>query len=393
VTRRLLSAPWVLPIAGPPLREGAVELDGDVVVSVGPRPPRPGIPEERGQGALLPGLVNAHTHLELSALAGHCPGGAGLVGWATALTALPRPLGVMRVAAGNAVRAAVAAGTAGFGDVGNSLLAVPALAGRPALFFHELLGSREARTGDALADAARERNALGRWPARIGYVPAPHAPYSVGPELFRRIFAAAARTGLPTSVHVAEDRDELALLLKGTGPWVEILARMGVPPGSRSPRSRPVPYLASLGAFDGPRPPLLVHMVHAGEEDRALASRHGATVVLCPRSNQHVSGQLPDVPALIADGVRLAIGTDSLASSPDLSLWGELRALAAAFPAIPASTWLTAATTGGAAALGLDALGTLAAGKRPGVLAVSLPDPTDPWSVLHARTVHWMAHP
>jgi cytosine/adenosine deaminase-related metal-dependent hydrolase len=275
---------------------------------------------------------------------------------------------------------------------------VPALAGCPALFFHELVGSREARTGDALADAAREREDQGHgepaWPARVGYVPAPHAPYSVGPALFRRIFAAAARTGHPTSVHVAEDGDELALLLEGTGPWAEVLARMGVPPGSRTPRLRPVAYLAALGAFDAPRPPLLVHMVEAVEEDRALARRHGATVVLCPRSNRHVSGRLPDVPALIAGGVRLALGTDSLASTPDLSLWGEMQALADAFPDIPPATWLAAATTGGAAALGLDALGALAPGKRPGVLSVPLADPTDPFSVVRAPppTVHWMAH-
>src|SRR5205814_2128074 len=83
------------------------------------------------------------------------------------------------------------------------------------------------------------------------YVPAPHAPYSVGAELFRRIFAAAARTGRPTTVHVAEGQGALALLLDGEGPWVEILESMGVPRGSRTPGLRPVPYPASLGAATG----------------------------------------------------------------------------------------------------------------------------------------------
>jgi cytosine/adenosine deaminase-related metal-dependent hydrolase len=282
-----------------------------------------------------------------------------------------------RRAAGDAARAAVEHGTAALGDVGNTVTAVPAVgeAGLRGLFFHELVGSREARTGDALADAARERDAMVAaqgWPARLGYVPAPHAPYSVGPELFRRIFTTAAQTGRATSVHVAEGQGELALLLDGEGPWVEILEAMGVPRGTRTPGLRPVPYLASLGAFDGPRPPLLVHMVHAAEEDRALAARHRAPVVLCPRSNLHVAGRLPDVPALLAAGIPLAIGTDSLASSPDMAVLGELAALATAFSSVDPHVWLTAATLGGAQALGLDGLGALVPGGRPGVLAVDV---------------------
>ena len=106
--------------------------------------------------------------------------------------------------------------------------------------------------------------------------------------------------------------------------------------------------LASLGAFDGPAPPLLVHMVCAGAEDRRIAREAGATVVLCPRSNLHIGGRLADVPALLDDGVALALGTDSLASTPDLSLWGEMATLARHFPSVPAARWLEAATRGGA---------------------------------------------
>jgi cytosine/adenosine deaminase-related metal-dependent hydrolase len=282
------------------------------------------------------------------------------------------------------------------GDVGNGLAAVPAIgeAGLAGVFFHELLGSREARTGDAVADAAREREAHVRahpWPTRLAYGLAPHAPYSVGPELFRRIFALRALT----SVHVAEDPAELALLLHGEGPWAAILERLGVPRGSRTPGMSPVAYLASLGAFQGPRPPLLVHMVHASADDRALARRFNAPVVLCPRSNLHIGGQLPDVPALLAEGLTLALGTDSLASTPDLGLWGEMRALAQAFPSVAASVWLKAATTGGAKALGLAALGTLTPGARPGVLRADIAAGGDPVaSLVHTSpSLQWVAKP
>jgi len=157
---------------------------------------------------------------------------------------------------------------------------------------------------------------------------------------------------------------------------------MGVPEGSRTPGLRPVPYLASLGAFDGPHPPLLVHMVLAGEEDLALARRHHAPIVLCPRSNLHVANRLPDVPAMVREGLDLALGTDSLASAPDLSLWAEMKTLASAFPQLPPQTWLEAATATGARALGLGALGAITPGKRPGLIDVSLGDPAEPLAAL-----------
>jgi cytosine/adenosine deaminase-related metal-dependent hydrolase len=406
---RLISAPWVFPISAPPLAEGAVVLDeSGGVVAVGPRAELRALfsacPEERAAGALLPGLVNAHTHLELSALGGLVPGGRGFVPWAVDLMAERERLApeTVRDAAVAAALSTVAAGTAAVGDVAGSLRdAVPAIAqaGLGGVLFHELYGSREARTGDAIADAAGERDTFEAehgWPAGLGYVLAPHAPYSVGAGLFRRIFATAAAAGRATSVHVAEDEAEIALLTAGTGPWPAVLERLGVPPGSRTPGVRPVRYLASLGAFETPRPPLLVHMVWADQDDLGLAGRHRAPVVLCPRSNLHIAGRVPDVPALLAAGVPLCLGTDSLASCSDLSLWSEMHALAARFPQVAPGVWLTAATAGGAAALGLPALGALAPGKRPGVLDVELPDPAAPLASLVSTPsprLRWISRP
>ncbi len=407
---RLLSAPWVLPIASPPVTEGAIVLTADdAVLAVGRRADLvaqwSGIPEERAQGALLPGLVNAHTHLELSALAGRVSGGAGLCTWATAVAAESATLTPRQrqTAAVSAAHAAAAAGTSAVGDVGNGLVAVEAIeaAGLRGLFFHELLGSREARTGDAIADAEAERArllaervGLRNWPAGVGYVLAAHAPYSADPDLLRRIFATTARAEHPTSVHVAEDEDEIHLLRDGTGRWAPLLGRLGVAPGARTPGLGPVAYLAAMGAFEGPRPPLLVHMVHASAEDRTLARRHGAKVVLCPRSNLHIGGRLPDVSALLADGLAIALGTDSLASTPDLDLLAEVAVLAAQFPEVTPDVWLHAATAGGAHALGRGELGALAPGKRPGVLDVAVEDPSAPVPSLvrvpHPR-LRWMA--
>ncbi len=404
---RIVSARWIVPIDRPPLAEGAVALDDDGTVRmVGPRAAVRAefstASEERAQGVVLPGLINAHCHLELSALANVVPGGGGFIAWAGRFlkTVGETPRETRRAAAHEAAAAAAQLGTAAIGDVGNTLDAAPAIeaAGMGGVLYHELLGSREARTGDALADAARERaaaDAVAPWPADLGYVRAPHAPYSVGPELMRKIFAAAAAEKRATSIHVAEDEEELKLLRDGSGAWPAMLAAMGVDAKGRAPGKSPVDYLASLGAFDGTAPPpLLVHMVHASADDRRIAREAGATVVLCPRSNLHIGGRLADAPALLADGVPIALGTDSLASAPNLSLWGEMATLAGHFPAVPAARWLEAATRGGAAAIGLGAHGTLSPGQRPGVLDVLVDDPAAPIESLvrnPSPTLRWVA--
>lgn len=380
---RLCSAGWVVPIAAPPLRDGAVLLadDGVTVAAVGAREnlrrAHPQVTEERAAGILMPGLINAHVHLELSALRGQVPGGDGLVPWTRRLAGRLAELKpeLQERAARDAAASAVAFGTAAVGDVGNGVVGYRALAaaGMAGVFFHELVGSREARTGDAIRDAADERArvATSERPARVAVVAAPHAPYSVGPELLRRLFAAAARDAAATSIHLAEDAEEVALLREGAGAWPPVLRALGVDPQTRAPGLRPVEYLAELGAFVGPRAPLLVHMVHADADDLRRAAAAGATVVVCPRSNLHIGGRLPDVPAALAAGVRLAIGTDSLASAPDLSPWAEVATLAARFPDVDPSVWLRAVTLGGAQALGLSGAGALVPGARPGLLDVT----------------------
>ena len=401
---QVVSARWVVPIVRAPIADGAVALaDDGTVLAVGGRAEVraefPDAAEKRAEGVLLPGLVNAHSHLELSGHVDAIPGGTGLFAWTTTLmgTRKKDTHAQMGDAAATAATAAVALGTAAVGDVGNSLAAVPGIgrAGLTGVLFHELVGSREAATGDALADAARERRELGDWPPGLGYVRAPHAPYSAGPELLQRIFSAAAREGRATSIHVAEDEDEIALLRDGSGRWPAFLAELGVDPATRVARKSPVAYLASLGAFETETPPLLVHMVHASADDLKIAHRAGATVVLCPRSNLHIGGRLPDVDAIVAEEMSFAIGTDSLASVPDLSLWGEMATLAAHFPSVPPSRWLGAATWGGARALGLRRLGALAPGAKPGVLDVLIEDAAAPLASLvrdPTPTLRWVAH-
>jgi cytosine/adenosine deaminase-related metal-dependent hydrolase len=371
VTARVYSAPWVLTGAPDPrreaaIREGAVALDGDRVVAVGPRAEieaRHG-PSERRDGVLLPALVNAHLHLELSHLAGAVVGGNGLPAWielfvsarARARTRDPAP--AMTMAAEDLVRFGVAA----VGDVSNTLASVGplALAGVAGTIFHEVFGLTSRRMAEALETAkGMRRLAPDPCPPGLRIVTSPHAIYSTHhPGLVELL-----RAG-PGSIHLAEDPAERAFVSAGGGAFAHLVSRMGGRARDLAPRGRSAvavvaPHLAAHH--------LAVHCVDVDEEDIALLRASGATAVLCPRSNAFIGGALPRLDLLLDAGVPLAVGTDSLASAPSLAPLAELATLRRAFPAIPASRLLPLAWNG--AAVGAPHVGALVPGRAPGVLA------------------------
>lgn len=379
--------------------DGGGEFVPDVVVEVDAmgtlnavRSPRPGDPPPL-DGVLIPGLINAHLHLELSHLAGVVPGGHGLPLWVNTL--MQRRGAVDEGAALPAmVRAAAdlrASGTVAVCDIanGDDSAAILARAGLQGVVQHELLGM------DARGVAARIAAALepdGELIAEQGHLlirPSPHAAYSTAPAVIRaavlgrgggdaersvtetdRTLRWASRP--PASIHCAEDPQEAAFLADGGGAWATLLDRMGLawrwfqPPGVS-----PVAYLDQLGVL-GPDL-LLVHAVHLDPHDRAQIRDRGATVVLCPRSNLHIGGRLPDVAALRASQVPLALGTDSLASSPDLDVLGEVAVLVG--EGMPPEAALFAATGGGADALRLPHLGRIAVDKAPGLVLLAIDRP------------------
>lgn len=365
---RAWRARWVFTPAG--FREDAVVEVGDHGEILRVRPALPGDPAAL-DGLLVPGLVNAHTHLELSWLAGRVPPSPeGFAGWVSALMRgrrLHPGLVAERVAARAAVAAMAAAGVVAACDVTNRGDTAEYLvgAGISGIAQVELLGF-DARTLPArLRVAALRQPTVARGGARVIVRPAAHAPYSTPPALI----AAALRPhlGAPGTIHLAEDPAELAFLRDGTGPFAALLDRLGLRWRWWTPEGRsPAEHLDALGVL-GPGA-LLVHGVALSASDLALLAARRAPLCLCPRSNRHVVGRLPDVPAMLAAGVRLCLGTDSLTSSPDLDPLGEIPVLAAAFPAVPIDVWLALATAGGADALGLPGFGRFVPGARPGVV-------------------------
>lgn len=380
-----LAADWIVPVDHPPIRDGWIAVESGRIVAVGrgdSRPPEAGTEVRRlGRVALLPGLVNAHTHLELSRLRDRVPPADRFTAWVQQVIAvrggIERPDDPEMVeAATRAACEARATGTVAVGDISNSLGTVAPIdaAGLYGLVFHELIGFRE--TSGTLVEATRDarRAAAGRSP-RVRVSVAPHAPYSVSPELVRAIRGAVSASEVSfTSVHVGESTEEVELLAAGTGEWARLLRWIGAwredwqPPGAG-----PVEYLDHLGMFD--ERTMAVHGVQLSDDSLARLRERGATLVTCPRSNQWVGVGAPPVERFYRSGVAVAVGTDSLASVADLNLFSELKAMRWLAPGVPAARLIESATLVGARALGLDAeLGSLTPGKRAEIVAIALPE-------------------
>jgi aminodeoxyfutalosine deaminase len=375
-------ADWILPIVGEPLRNTWVAVDRGRIVALG-RPDDGGGADvvDLGRAVVLPGLVNAHTHLELSYLRNAVVPASRFIDWIDQLMARRREFrdpADSRIlnAAKDAIRDARASGTALVGDISNTLVTVPLLAEgeMPAVVFYELLRFNESDPAGRVQRARQQLEALPAHPD-IRTTLAPHAPYSVAPLLFRAIRADLDRHPFDRStVHLGESLEEVQFIRTGKGAWCDLLQKLGTwtdewqPPGTT-----PVAYLADAGFLD--RRVLVVHGVQFTAGDLARLADLGCTVVSCPRSNRHVGVGAPPLDAFYAAGLPVAFGTDSLASVEDLNVFGELAEARRIAPRLPARRLLRSATLTGAAALGFDGdFGSIEPGKRAALIAVSLPE-------------------
>lgn len=374
-------AAWICPIDRSPIKDGVIAVARQRIVHVGPRAPGAAL-RDLGRVALLPGLINAHIHLELSWLRGRVPPAHKFTDWVKQLVALRR--GIERLADPDVVapiRAAIGelreSGTVAVGDISNSLASVApmAAAGLDGIVFHELLGFQE-RDARLVERSLKARNAVAASGIRTSI--APHAPYSTSPELFRAIRAAVDESPCRiTSIHLGESPQEVELLATGTGPWRSMLEVIGAWRDDWPvPGCGPVEYLDGMAVIDART--LVIHGVQLDDSALQRLAQIGATLVTCPRSNQWVGAGAPPIERFYKSGVAVAVGTDSLASVGDLNLFSEMREMRWLAPGIPAAKIIESATLTGARALGLDEeLGSLTPGKRAEIIAVALPEGVD----------------
>lgn len=371
-------ARYIFPCAGPPLADGVLTIADGRIVSVGPY--AAGEPVvDLGDVALLPGLINAHTHLEFSDLdAPLGTPGMAFTDWVRLLIATRRRPGPDVTTAAKNVALGVAEcvrhGVVALGETAQPQWSLEPFAKSPldtTAFFETICLSPD-RFDARLADARRHVQAT-TGSVRRGL--SPHAPYSVHPDLFDQLVSLAEQAGAPVQLHLAESREELELLAGGGGPFRDLLMELGLwqPAAFQSPR-RPLDYLRRLAAGGGRA--LAIHGNYLDDEEIALLAEHAdrLTVVYCPRTHAFFGHPRHPLPRLLAAGASVAVGTDSRASNPDLSVLEELRFVARHFPEIAPQTVLDLGTIRAARALGVsDALGSLEPSKAACWSAVELP--------------------
>lgn len=321
-----------------------------------------GVQRDLGAVTIVPGLVNAHTHLELSHLAQRVSTGQGFMAWADSLFAAMREGRTDEAAVELAVGQARGSGTCCLADVvvreGELVRRALARQGLEGLLWREFSGRDRDFRPDSLP---------GRWSAAI------HALYSTDQGLAQAVKGWCMARGLPFSLHLAEVPGENRLFRSGSGDFADFLrARRILPKGFEAPGLSATELARNLGLLD--RDTLAVHCVRVDRRDVEILAESGASVCLCPRSNRLIG--VGDAPAadLHAAGITLCLGTDSLASVPSLDLWEEVRALRRLLPpATPLHDLLVMVTANPARALGVEQdCGSLEAGKR--ALWAVLPD-------------------
>jgi cytosine/adenosine deaminase-related metal-dependent hydrolase len=363
-------ARWIVPVDAPPLREGAIAIRQERIVHVGKQLASSNDAIDLGEAIVLPGLVNAHTHLEFSDCAAPLTGSVKtFASWISEVTgyraqrAAANP-GAAPRAIKQGLEESTAAGTTTIGDIATTGWRLPDhRIPIDVIAFWELIALAEDRFRDVL-DHARAHVDRSLSEGRLAGV-SPHAPYTVHPDLFDRAIKLAVERGLPVAFHLAESLEELELLRSNSGPLVDYLCERGFWLPTAIPRgTRPLDYLRRLA--QAPRS-LIVHGNYLdAEEIDFLARQANMSVVYCPRTHGYFGHDRHPLEQLLNAGARVALGTDSRASNPDLSLLAEIRCAARRFPMLPAERVFRLGTLDGAAALGLEReVGSL----RPGKLA------------------------
>ena len=373
---RIVSADWVVPVEGPPIENGAVAIAADGTIAAVGSAAELGRGESYGGCVIVPGFVNAHSHIEYAVFAGF---GDGLpfVPWIGMhmKRKLALDLADMVAIATVGAHECLRSGITTIGDCSFSGAAATAAAttGLRATVYLEVFG-RDASALDRFYEMHKRIEHLVSDRVRAGI--SPHAPYTCTVEVYR----ACAALGIPQATHLAESPAERDWLVDGAGDWSP-LADVLVPASGETG----IRMLASAGLLDSSL--IAAHCVHADSEEIGLLAAHHVGVAHCPRSNGYLGCGVAPVAELLAAGVDVAIATDSPASAPSLDLFEEIRtaivgarARARRPDALSAAKALELATLGGARVLGMaDQIGSLVPGKQADLAVVSLTDsPFDP---------------
>lgn len=382
MTLRVFQARWVLPITSPAIEHGAVAVDGSRIAWVGRADEAPpGARIDLGESVLMPGLVNVHSHLELTSMRGFLEE-LEFRRWIVHLVKA-REASMTAERAKAAARIGIAegllSGITTFGDVteaGRSLGALKEMGVR-GIVWQEVFGPSDEQCQESLEGLkSRVATLRGETNDMVQLGVSPHAPYSVSDSLFAATARYAIEESLPLTVHIAESQAEWDFVVEASGDFANGHRARGLAVIRRG--DSPVEMLRRTGVMEAR--PLLIHAIRVSERDRELIADSGATVAHCPASNAKLGhGVAPLMDFLIRD-IGVGLGTDSVASNNRMDLLDECRiaimmqrAVGASHEALSAAQALELATLGGAKVLGLgERIGSLEVGKEADITAFAL---------------------
>ncbi|MCL2701004.1 MAG: amidohydrolase family protein [Phycisphaerae bacterium] len=354
---------WLLPGNAAAIRDAVLRVHDGRVAAMGPAGTVATSQRHRvATGmAMLPGLINAHAHLELGHLEGLLPRGVSLPEWLDELVRRRGSLEAMCAAVRDGAARLLAGGTTCVADVSHANLAWPALAGSPLrrLCLAEALGRGMSARGGWLR-FCRSLEGLPRADGRQWFGVSPHAPYSTAPAIFRQAARLANERGWPIGTHLAETTDEREFLRHGLGPLADWARRRGlIPPCFRGQADGPIEFLKKARFFVKNAPILLIHCHDVTDGEIECIARAAASVVFCPGCAEFFNRPGHRYADMLSTGVNVALGTDGLSSNDGLDMLAEMRRLRRQ-GLVNNTTILRMATTNGATAIGRRDLGRLA---------------------------------
>jgi cytosine/adenosine deaminase-related metal-dependent hydrolase len=382
-TRVRWHARWVVPVSSPPIADGTLVTEGDHIAWVGPRANAPtgGRDEELGDAILVPGLVNTHTHLDLTAMRGTLDGLA-FFDWVRTLTRARAELtdASLLAAARDGIVEGLLAGITTYADTAPNAAGFDAMLdlGVRGIAFREVFGPDPAQAPASLAGLRQHVNEMrARETALVKVGVSPHAPYSVSDELFRAVGEYAAAENLPLAVHIAESEAESRLIERGEGPFADFLTGRNIAVAARG--TSPIDALTRTGIVRAHT--LLIHAVRVRAAEIPALAGSGCGIAHCPASNAKLAHGTAPLAEFVAAGARVGLGSDSMASNDRMDILEEARLAVLAQRArgprhdvVSAEAALRLATLGGAEALRLDAqIGSLDVGKQADFAAFASP--------------------
>ena len=385
----VLTAKYVVPIIGKPIEDGAVALDGSLIAAVGTlEEVRSKFPEATtegfGEAAILPGFVNCHSHLELTAMRSALDEVEhDFHSWLLKIHELRSAMSDADIAAAALAGAheGAVAGVTCFGDIGrNARAGFNALktVGLRGVVFQETEFSPDNRTADEdfLKIASKFEEVKQSETALVSLGISPHSPYTVSSRLFELIAQYSIINRVPLTIHCAESKEEDRLLREGNGFFTEFYERFRLE--WESPQCSPVEYLERLGVLSAR--PLLAHCVTVSDDEIRRIASNGAAIAHCPKSNAKFGHGWAPFEKFLDSGISVGLGSDSVASNNVCDLLEESRFAALVARNHPerkrfisAKEALEAATLGGAKSLGLDhTIGSIEPGKQADITVISL---------------------